>query len=165
MISAERLIQTFGLKEHPEGGYFAESYRSPETYDGQALPTRYKGNRHFSTAIFFLLPQGTVSRIHRIASDEIWHFYMGGPLEILQIGPVEQLERVILGQDIELGHKLQHIVPFGSWFGARPLKGSAYSFVGCTVAPGFDFADFELADPAELRANFPALKEELSLFA
>ena len=160
----QTLIRKFDLKEHPEGGYFIESYRSSEILSRSALPARYKGDRSFSTAIYFLLPSGAVSRLHRIASDEVWHFYLGGPLEILQIDPNGRMEKTILGQDVAAGQKLQHAVPAGCWFGARPAESSAFSFVGCTVAPGFDFADFELADAEDLIQRFPNLKEEISLF-
>jgi uncharacterized protein len=164
MISAQNLIEEFDLKEHPEGGYFRESYRSSETISQQALPSRYKGDRCFSTAIYFLLPFGTVSELHRIASDEVWHFYLGGPLELLQIFPDGKMEKTILGQDVAAGQKVQHMVPAGCWFGSRPAEGSEYSFMGCTVAPGFDFADFELADIEELSQKYPKLKQEILLF-
>jgi predicted cupin superfamily sugar epimerase len=164
MISAEELIARFDLQKHPEGGYFKESYRSEEIISQEALPSRYKGDRSFSTSIYFLLPSGTVSRLHRIASDEVWHFYLGGPLELLQLSTDGKMEKVILGQDLVSGQKVQHAVPAGYWFGARPAAGSAYSFVGCTVAPGFDFGDFELANPDELCRSFPALKQDILLF-
>lgn len=133
MIPADDLIKKFDLRMHPEGGFFVEYYRSSEFILRQALPSRYKGDRNFSTAIYFLLPAGAVSRLHRIASDEIWHFYLGGPLELLQISPAGKTERVILGQDVGAGQKLQHAVPAGHWFGARPAEGSVYSFAGCTL--------------------------------
>jgi uncharacterized protein len=164
MISAEEVIKKFDMQKHPEGGYFKESYRSSEIISREALPARYKGDRSFSTSIYFLLPSGTVSRLHRLASDEVWHFYLGGPLELLQISTAGIMEKLILGQDLAAGERVQHMVPAGYWFGARPVEGSAYSFVGCTVAPGFDYADFELVDPENLARNFPALKCDILLF-
>jgi uncharacterized protein len=164
MISAEGLVQMFGLKKHPEGGYFRECYRSAEILSRQALPSRFKGDRSISTSIYFLLPAGVVSRLHRLVSDEVWHFYLGGPLELVQISPQGKMENVILGQDLAAGQLVQHVVPAGYWFGARPADSSPYSFVGCTVAPGFDFADFELADIEELSRSFSALKEEIRRF-
>ena len=164
MLSVEELIRKFDLKNHPEGGYFTQSYRSSEMISQHALPSRYKGDRSFSTSIYFLLPSGTVSHLHRITSDEIWHFYSGGPLELLQLHPDGNMEKVILGQDLEAGQKVQHVVPAGCWFGARPADDSPYSFVGCTVAPGFDFADLELADPADLCRVFPAFKKDILRF-
>lgn len=163
MISSESLIKAFDLKKHPEGGHFKETYRSREILSKQALPSRYKGDRCFSTAIYFLICAGEVSRLHRIASDEIWHFYLGGPLELLQIAEDGTMERVMLGPDVEAGQKLQHAVPARRWFGARPAEASAYSFVGCTVAPGFDFSDFELADAKEL-SRFRDLREAILPF-
>jgi predicted cupin superfamily sugar epimerase len=164
MVSAEDLIKMFDLKRHPEGGYFAETYRSSESIPRGALPSRYRGDRNISSAIYFLLPAGTVSRLHRIASDEVWHFYLGGPLEILQIPPSGELGKVILGPDVLAQQKLQHVVSAGHWFCARPVEGSGYSFVGCTVAPGFDFKDFEIADPEDLVRRFPELKREIQTF-
>lgn len=161
MISAEDLIKQFDMIKHPEGGYFRESYRSSQSIPQQALPSRYKGDRAYSTSIYFLLPPGAVSRMHRLCSDEIWHFYLGQPLELLQISPEGRMEKVLLGKDIASGEKLQHAVPAGYWFGARPLEDSGFSFVGCTVAPGFEYADFELADATALAHAFPSLSEEI----
>ena len=164
MLSIENLIKKFDLKAHPEGGYFKEYYRSSEIISRQALPSRFKGDRCFSTSIYILLPAGSISRLHRIASDEIWHFYLGGPLELLQLFPDGKMEKIVLGQDVEAGQMLQHVVPAGCWFGAKPVEGSAYSFVGCTVAPGFDFEDFELADIDALCRQFPHLTADLLFF-
>jgi len=130
MILAEDII---GLQKHLEGGYFRESYRSSETISREALPSRYKGDHSFSTSIYFLLPSGMVSRLHRIAPDEVWHFYLGDPLGLLQVSPEGQMQRAMLGQDMVAGQRLQHIVSAGYWFSARPAEDSAYSFVGCTV--------------------------------
>jgi uncharacterized protein len=163
MISANSLIKKYDLKIHPEGGYFKEVYRSSEILKRPAIPSRYRGARCFSTSIYFLLPSGTVARLHRIASDEIWHFYLGGALKLIQISPEGIMDTVILGQDIAAGQTPQHVVPAGWWFGARPVK-RLYSFVGCTVAPGFDFEDFELADATTLSRRFPHLKQEIRLF-
>lgn len=164
MISEEDLIAKFDLKKHPEGGYFAESYRSAEIIPRKALPSRYGGDRSFATAIYFLLPAGAVSRLHRIASDEIWHFYLGEPLEFLQISPDGKLEMLVLGPDLSAGQTIQHVVPSGFWFGARSAEGTSYSFVGCTVSPGFDFADFELADPEALCHSYPGLRKKIQPF-
>ena len=149
------LIRVYKLKPHPEGGYFRESYRSAGTIPAAALGGNLSGERNCSTAIYFLLPEGSKSKLHRIKSDETWHFYMGGPLTLAQIFPDGRVENVTLGQDIKAGQKFQHVVPAGCWFGAYPEPGSGFSFAGCTVAPGFDFADFELAVPETLLALFP----------
>lgn len=150
-----RIIDTLDLQPHPEGGYFRESYRSPELTPETALPRRYGGERSHVTAIYYLLPEGTKSGMHRLQSDELWHFYLGGPLRLVQIFPDGKLEEVLIGPDIEAGQKLQHAVPRGCWFGACPTPGSSFTLVGCTVAPGFDFADFEMGRQDDLLAEFP----------
>ena len=147
MTEIERLIARFSLKPHPEGGFFAESYRAKESIPRSALPSRFKGDRAFSTAIYFLLPKGTRSKLHRIQADELWHFYAGGPLIVTEKSPDGAVKRTTLGPRVEEGHVFQHAVPAGTWFGAEPAPGTEYALVGCTVAPGFDFADFELGEP------------------
>jgi uncharacterized protein len=156
--TAEFWIEQLGLKSHPEGGYFAETYRSAELVGGGALPPRYAGSRPFSTAIYFLLDAGSISALHRIASDEVWHFYTGDPLRVEAIHPEGGLQSFLLGGDDELGCVFQAVVPAGCWFGAAlepPVKPEGYALVGCTVAPGFDFADFELGDRTDLLERYP----------
>lgn len=145
------LIDAYGLKPHPEGGFFAETYRCAES-----MTTRDGERRSVSTGILFLLREGDKSLLHRIKSDELWHFHIGGPLRLTSISPKGKMEDVVIGPDLARGQRLQHAVPAGHWFGAEPLPGSGFSFVGCTVAPGFDFADFELASRSALLARFPA---------
>jgi predicted cupin superfamily sugar epimerase len=113
------------------------------------------GNRVFSTAIYFLLESHHVSALHRIQADEVWHFYAGGPLDVFVIDPAGKLSVIHLGPDLANGQVFQTVVPAGCWFGSKPAPGIPFSLVGCTVAPGFDFADFELADRATLLAQFP----------
>lgn len=137
----ETIIDRYDLQPHPEGGFFAETYRAALTVDTATGP------RAASTAIVFLLPAGSKSHLHRIASDEIWHFYEGGPLIVYELRDDGSVSMTRLSPD----HP-QHVVPAGTWFGSAPAPGSAYSFVGCTVAPGFDFADFELAEADALLA-------------
>jgi uncharacterized protein len=144
------------MQPHPEGGFFAETYRSPETILPDALPARFGGARAFSTAIYFLLESHNRSALHRIQSDEVWHFYAGGPLEVFVIDPDSgALSIVRLGNRPDRGEVFQAVVRAGCWFGSKPMAGSDFSLVGCTVAPGFDFADFELADRAEMLRQFP----------
>ena len=119
------------------------------------LPERFGGDRPFSTAIYFLLEKGNFSAFHRIKSDECWHFYYGDPLEIIVLQPDGELTVTTLGNDITKGHLFQYVVPAGCWFASRPAPGSQYCFVGCTVAPGFDFADFEMANGEQLASEFP----------
>ncbi len=149
-LSINDIIARFELLPHPEGGYYKETYRSPETITRDALPERFGGDRRFSTAIYFLLEQGNFSAFHRIRSDECWHFYAGGTLLIYVIHPNGSLQTVKLGNDVLSGGTFQFVVPAGCWFASAPDDGTVFSFVGCTVAPGFDFADFELAKKEEL---------------
>ncbi len=153
------LIHLYQLKPHPEGGYYNETYRSSETFSGKALPQRFTGDRYFSTAIYFLLVQGNFSVFHRIKSDECWHFYAGQTLNIYIISADSSLQIVRLGNNIRKGEVFQFVVPANAWFASAPDKNSIYSFVGCTVSPGFDFTDFEIADRSELIKLFPQHKD------
>jgi predicted cupin superfamily sugar epimerase len=146
------LVQRLGLAPHPEGGWFRETYRTTETIAASALPLRFGGERSISTAIHFLLEAGQCSHLHRIRSDEVWHFYAGDPLTVVEIDPNGTLRTTRLGD----GLTYQHMVPAGAWFGATVAEGGRFALVGCTVAPGFDFADFELADRDRLLADHPA---------
>lgn len=161
--SAHAWIRLLRLRPHPEGGYYREVYRSPETIPAASLPGRYGGRRSFSTAIYFLLAAGQYSAFHRLKSDEIWHFYAGAPIDIFIISPDGKLARIRLGNDPVVGGTPQCIVKAGSWFAAAPaiqnpkskIINKLYSLAGCTVAPGFDFADFEAGRRATLCAMFP----------
>lgn len=152
--TAAAWVRALDLRPHPEGGWYRETYRAAEGVEAAHLPPRFGGRRAFSTAIYFLLERGQVSRLHRIKSDELWHLYAGGPLTIAVLHPDGSLAELGLGVDVARGHAPQVVVPAGCWFGAW-LGGAAYALVGCTVAPGFDFADFELADRATLLRAFP----------
>lgn len=158
-------IRQLQLTAHVEGGAFREVYRSELMISQTALPVFFQGNRNASTSIYFLLAGGQFSAFHRIASDELWHFYFGDPLLIYEIGHSGNLTIHKLGPDIEKGESFQAMVRAGSWFASIPAEGSEYALVGCTVAPGFDFADFELADRATLMKQYPqyaALIESLT---
>lgn len=155
----EKLIEHFKLIPHPEGGWYSETYKSNEKIDRSALPERFTGSRVFSTAIYFLLEENNFSAFHRIRSDECWHFYEGDPLQLFIIHPSGELETITLGKDIEKENRFQHVVPAGSWFASRPAPGSQFCFTGCTVAPGFEFEEFELADASILVKQYPQLKE------
>jgi predicted cupin superfamily sugar epimerase len=154
-MTSQFYIESLAMQSHPEGGYFAESYRSGETVAASALPDRFAGDRVFSTAIYFLLESHHISALHRIQADEVWHFYAGGPLDVFVIDLVGELSVIHLGPDLANGQVFQAVVPAGCWFGSKPAPGTTFSLVGCTVAPGFDFADFEMADRATLLAEFP----------
>ncbi|MES2332761.1 MAG: cupin domain-containing protein [Bacteroidota bacterium] len=153
--TASSLVERFQMLPHPEGGYYREMYRSDELIKKEALPERFPADRHFSTAIYFLLEQGNFSAFHRIQSDECWHFYTGQSLHVHVIHPAGKYELIRLGNDIASGETFQAIVPAGCWFASETAPGGEFSFVGCTVAPGFDFADFELAKTGVLCKHFP----------
>jgi len=143
------------LLPHPEGGYYAETYRSSEKISKDALPERFTEDRTFSTGIYFLLEAKDFSAFHKIKSDEMWHFYAGEALDIFVIYPeTGNLEIIKLGSNPDHGETFQAVVPAGTWFGSRPAAGSSYSLVGCTVAPGFDFEDFEMAEREFLIKKF-----------
>ncbi|HEX7847137.1 MAG TPA: cupin domain-containing protein [Chitinophagaceae bacterium] len=155
MLTPRQLIQRFYLQPHPEGGWYKEVYRSREFISSKALPARYSGDRNFCTFIYFLLEQGEFSAFHLIKSDECWHFYAGDPMQVYILENDGELTVIELGNDIEKGQVFQYVVPANHWFASRPSPGSSFSFVGCTVAPGFEFADFELADATNLSKQFP----------
>jgi len=155
MPGALQLIQQFNLQPHPEGGWYKQNYKSTEWITCGALPERFGGDRFFSTAIYFLLEKGSFSAFHRIKSDECWHFYTGDPLLIYVIKHDGNLETVSLGNDFGQGQQFQYIVPANCWFASSPAPGSEYCFAGCTVSPGFDFADFEMADCNRLSLEYP----------
>ena len=140
MIKVDYYKKHLNLQPHPEGGHYAEVYRSDLTihFDG------FEGARNMCTSIFFLLEQGETSAMHRIKSDEIWYHQDGGVLEIIELDEEQNEIITRLGKPIHEGCKLQHVVKAGRWFGARPTAGSDYALVGCQVSPGFDFRDFEL---------------------
>ena len=143
------------MEPHPEGGYFKEVYRSNEKIAPEALPERYKSDRNFGTSIYYLLKSGESSKLHRLKSDEIWHFYYGSPIAIHIIHPNSDYQRIVLGSDIDKGEFLQYTIKAGCWFGAAPLDENSYSLVGCNVFPGFDFDDFEMGKRDELLDKFP----------
>ena len=155
MLSVPLLVEKYKLLPHPEGGFYKENYRAAEIIPNASLPKRFHGDRNYSTAIYFLLEAGDYSAFHKISSDECWHFYSGCPLLIYIIHINGKMEMIKLGNDILQGEQFQAIVPAQCWFASEPAPGSAYSFVGCTVAPGFDFDDFELAKKEELSKLFP----------
>ena len=151
-------ISALGLIPHPEGGFYRETYRSAETIDASHLPPRFGGPRAYSTAIYFLLPGDQISALHRIKSDEVWHFYAGSPVTLTLIHPDGRLDEQRLGAETE---RFQAIVPAGCWYGAVVDDPTAWALLGGTVAPGFDFADFELADRATLLARFPRHRDRI----
>jgi uncharacterized protein len=155
-LAAARVIKLLGLKPlAPEGGYFRETYRSRESLAAGRLPARYRSKRALSTTIYFLLTPDTFSAIHRIKSDEVYHFYAGDPVELQLLYPPGKAKRVVLGSDLLRGQRPQFIIPRGVWQGARLVPGGTWSLLGTTVAPGFEYADFELGDRKILLRSHP----------
>ncbi|MCP9768860.1 cupin domain-containing protein [Lacihabitans sp. LS3-19] len=159
MQTADYWIEKLEMQRHPEGGYFKETYKCVEDIEGNALPARFEGNRSMSTAIYFLLRKEDFSAFHKIKSDEIWHFYEGQRLEIFYFDENGKFETILLGRNSEKGEVFQAVVPANCWFGSRVASGSDYALVGCTVAPGFDFQDFEMAERDKLIADYPQFGE------
>jgi uncharacterized protein len=151
-------IDHLELLPHPEGGFFKENYRSTETISGSALPARFGADRSIATAIYFLLRSEDRSLFHRIQSDEIWHFYAGTSLSIYVLDE-SGVKIIKLGMNATQGHALQVVIPAGKWFGAKVDDENSYTLAGCTVAPGFDFRDFEMADRASLIKTFPGHRD------
>jgi hypothetical protein len=152
--SVDQIIARLALLPHPEGGFFRETYRSRVE-----VPTA-RGPRAASTSIYFLLTPGNFSALHRIQSDEGWHFYAGDALEVIELTGKGEPRVTRLGADLGAGEVPQHMVPAGVWFGSRVTAGPAgHALVGCTVAPGFDMIDFELGRRSELLAAFPTARD------
>lgn len=155
MLDAQSWIDRLDLAPHPEGGYYRETYRSRETIPASALPDRFEGSRDVAALIYFLLPADSFSALHRIRQDEAWHFYDGTPLTLHQIAPDGTYTTQTLGRAVQMGHRLHTVVPAGTWFGATVDAEEGYALIGCTTAPAFDFADFELAEAESLSASYP----------
>ena len=159
----EQYIEQLQLQPHPEGGYYSRSYASAELIAADALPERFTGDRCFSTAIYFLLVGNDFSAFHRIKSDELWHFYAGDCLLIYVIHPDGTGEMLLLGNNPANGFHFQQLVKAGCWFASKLLNENSFSLVGCTVAPGFDFDDFEMAEKEKLLKEYPQHAEWIEL--
>lgn len=156
-LTAERIRELLHLKPHPiEGGFFAETYRSETKLPGGVLGPAYSGERFLGTAIFYLLTPETFSGMHQLPGDELFHFYLGDPAEMLQLHPDGTPEMIVLGQNIASGMRLQHCVPGGCWQGARLIAGGSFALLGTTMSPGFDYADYRVGGRAELTRLCPA---------
>ena len=154
-MDAHNIIAALGLQPHPEGGYFVETYRAEEQVAAGALGDRYSGTRPVSTAIYYLLTPDTFSEMHRLKSDEIFHFYAGDPVEMLRLWPDGAGDTVTIGADIAAGMHPQVVVPQGVWQGSRLAPGGSFALLGCTVSPGFDYADYESGKRDELLYLYP----------
>ena len=164
-MDAEAIIRQLGLQPHPEGGFYRETYRSCETIAAAALPPRYGRDRNLSTAIFYLLTPDSCSTLHRLRSDEVFHFYAGDPVTMLQLHGDGRGETTVLGQDIMAGQQVQVVVHEGVWQGMFLNDGGVFALLGTTVSPGFDFEDFEVGTRDALIREYPrctALIERLT---
>jgi predicted cupin superfamily sugar epimerase len=162
MPIANEIIQLLGLAPLPsEGGFYREMYRAEEALASSVLPARYGGARVFGSAIYYLLHDEHFSALHRLQTDEVYHFYLGHPVELLLLHPDGRDELLRLGTDLAAGQRPQAVVPRGDWQGARlaTSQPGAFALMGTTMAPGYDLADFALGDRATLAAQYPRRAE------
>jgi predicted cupin superfamily sugar epimerase len=160
MLTADEIIRLLQLVPHPcEGGHFRQTYRSTLTIPKEVLPKEYAGARFASTAIYYLLTSGTFSEIHRLPTDEVFHFYVGDPVEMLQLHPDGRGEAIRIGIDLAAGERPQVLAPGGTWQGSRLVPGGKLALLGTTVAPGFEYADYTSGRRDELIAAFPEFAE------
>jgi uncharacterized protein len=164
-MDAEHIKRLLGLKPLPvEGGFYAEPYRSDENIPRNALAARYGGERCFGTAIYFLLTAEAFSALHRLQSDEVYHFYLGDPVEVLLLREDGAPETVTIGTDLAQGMRPQLAVRRETWQGLKLKSGGTFALLGTTVSPGFEFDDFELGDRRSLLAAYPDLSEMIRKF-
>lgn len=154
-MTIDTFVKELDLLPHPEGGFYKETYRSSLIFDQQCLPAEFKGERNIATGIYFLIEKGNFSALHKIKSDETWHFYYGDALEVIEIDEHGNLKITHIGSNILEGETFQYTVKANTWFGSRVRANGKMSLVGCTVYPGFNFNDFELAGRSELIKCFP----------
>ena len=155
MQNKDEIVQYLGLKPHPEGGFYKETYRSEGLISNDDLNSRYKGKRNYATCIYFLLSSDNFSAFHRIKQDEIWHFYKGSPISLHIINSQGHYQKIMIGSNIERGEIPQFVVKGGDWFASEVADSNSYALAGCTVSPGFDFVDFEMAEKQELIQKYP----------
>ena len=155
MTTIYNIVERLRLQPHPEGGYYRETYRSNGVIPGAALPEPFEGSRNYATSIYFLLTSDSFSAFHRIRQDEVWHFYDGAPICLHILNADGVYEKYLLGRDMAGGQLPQLVVLAGNWFASEVCSPGKYSLAGCTVSPGFDFADFELAGRNDLIGSYP----------
>ena len=152
----QEIIAALGLKPLPlEGGYYRETHRCAESLSAAVLPPRYGRDKAMMTAIYYLLTPDTFSALHRLPTDELFHFYRGDPVHMLQLWPDGSSRVAVLGGDVLAGQQPQLVVPRGVWQGSSLAPGGTFALMGTTMVPGFDFADFEAADREQLSARYP----------
>ena len=158
--TAREIIDRFGLEPLPgEGGFYTRTHCSPGMIPREALPPGYQEPRPFSTAILYLLTPETFSALHMLPTEEIYHFYLGDPVQMLNLHPGGEAEIVTLGPDISSGQQVQWVVPKGTWQGSRLMSGGEYALLGATMCPGFDWPDMDLAEPDELIEAYPRYRD------
>jgi hypothetical protein len=155
----EKIKSVLNLSSHIEGGFFKETYRSEAIFPGKLLPERYGSDRCFSTAIYYMITPDAFSAMHRIKSDEIFHFYLGDPVEMLQLFPEGGGSVITIGTDIQNGMRPQVLVPQGVWQGLRLKSGGSYALMGTTISPGFEYSDFETGFKKNLFKEYPDFKD------
>jgi predicted cupin superfamily sugar epimerase len=164
MTTAKEIIDILGLKPHPTCGFVAETYRSRQTIPLQALPAAYEGSRPFGSVLYFLVTPEAQIRLHRIRSDQMYHHYLGGPLEVLLLYQDGTGEILVIGPDLAAGMRPQLFIPGGTFHISRLRAGSAFALLGTTEWPGFESPDLELGDPERLMEDHPALRHEIKDF-
>jgi uncharacterized protein len=161
-MTVNKIVSLLGLKPLvPEGGYFVETYRSGEGTGPTSLPRRYRGRRCFGTAIYYLATPDSFSAMHNVSSDEVYHFYLGDPVEMLLLLPGGGGRRVVIGPRLEKGQRPQIVIPRGAWQGVRLRPGGKYALLGTTVCPGFEYADFTLGRRKELIERYPGFRRQI----
>src|SRR5262245_11634888 len=158
MPSARQIIEALRLQPHPiEGGYFRETYRSAGSIPAADLPPGYRAEngRSFGTAIYYLLTADTFSELHRLPTEEAFHLYLGGPVRMLQLDPDGSGREILIGADVLSGQQPQVIVPPNVWQGSRVEPGVEFALLGATMAPGFDYADYEQGRRSDLLERYP----------
>ena len=166
MATADEIIKKLNLEPLPgEGGYYRETYRSGDAgFPAREFGIPSDGTRNLSTAIYYLVTPDNFSALHRVRSDEIFHFYAGDPVEMIQIDSNGQLTQFVLGSDILSGQTPQILVPKGYWQSLRLVRGGKWGLFGTTVSPGFEFEDFELGSCEQLLGMYPDLQEHIKNF-
>jgi predicted cupin superfamily sugar epimerase len=156
-MTAQEIIRQLNLQKHPkEGGYFRETYRSPLSTPREQLPPAYSGPRSFSTAIYYLITPDSFSAMHCLPGEEIFHHYLGDPVEMLLLHADGRSEIVTMGKDLSRGHVPQVVVPASTWQGSRLIEGGSFALLGCTMSPGFDYADYQHGSREELMRRYPS---------
>ena len=163
-MTAKDVKELLGLRPHPrEGGWYVRTYEAAELVAAEAFGDgRYAGPRRTGTAIFYLLEPTTFSEMHRLRSDEVFHFYAGDVVEMLQLKADGSGAMVLIGNDLLRGQKPQVVVERGVWQGSRMVEGGQWALLGCTVSPGFEFEDYEPGERVKLSVGWPEFAEEIA---